>query len=228
MPEFKYQLHCHTTPCSACSIMSPEEFAETLRDSGYAGACITNHFYNGNSGIDRSLPWEDFVGAYENDYLECKKYADPLGVDVIFGIEEGVGGGLEILCYGVTPEMLYAHPELREKNPRIWHDVLSPLGVLIIQAHPFRERAYITTPGILPLELIDGFEVYNSENTPESNQRAKEFAELHGELILTSGADSHKPVNLACGGISSPFRISSSEQLAAVLRSGNYKVICDK
>lgn len=227
MSEYKYQLHCHTAPCSACSMMSPQELARTLRDSGYSGACITNHFFNGNSGIDRSLSWEDFVGAYEKDYLECKKYADPLDVDVIFGIEEGVGGGLEILCYGVTPDMLRAHPELREKNPRIWYEALSPLGVLIIQAHPFRERSYITTPGILPLELIDGFEVYNSENKPEANQRAKEFAELHGELILTSGADSHKPANLACGGISSPCRIRTPEQLTAVLRSGDYKVLYD-
>lgn len=225
MSNFKYQLHCHTWPCSHCGHTLPNEFAATLAASGYSGACITNHFYHGNSGIDREQSWKKFVEAYENDWLECKKYAEGTGIDILFGVEEGVGGGKEILCYGLTPEMLYSHPELREKNAEIWYKTLSPLGVLIIQAHPFRERDYITESGVLPLEIIDGIEVFNRGNDPEANERAREFADGHPELIRTSGADSHTPNTLGEFGISSPCRIQTPEQLVAVLKSGEYSLI---
>ena len=55
MGKYKYQLHTHTSPCSKCGAMSPEELARALYEGGYAGAVLTNHFYGGNSGIDRTL-----------------------------------------------------------------------------------------------------------------------------------------------------------------------------
>lgn len=227
MPKFKYQLHCHTSPCSHCADMSPKEFAESLARSGYSGACITNHFFNGNSGIDRNLPWNDFVKAYEDDRLECQRYAKQLGIDILFGIEEGVGGGLEILCYGLTPDMLYAHPELRERNAELWYKTLSPLGVLIIQAHPFREKDYISTPGVLPLNLIDGIEVYNGGHNPRFNLTAAEFAKTHPNLILTSGADAHIASKTVLGGIAADERITTPEKLVEVLKSGSYSLITE-
>ena len=75
MKQYKYQMHAHTHPCSACSRLSPEELVESLRAGGYAGCVITNHFFHGNTGIDRRLAWEDFVAYYERDYLECKELA---------------------------------------------------------------------------------------------------------------------------------------------------------
>lgn len=226
MFEFKYQMHCHTFPCSHCGKLSPSELVDSLCAGGYDGACITNHFFNGNSGIDRSLPWKDFVGAYEADWLECKKYAEEAGINIFFGIEEGVGCGREILCYGLTAEMLYSHPELREKNAELWYKTLSPLGVLIIQAHPFREKDYITEVGVLPAEFIDGIEVFNAGNEPTENLKAEEFAARNGGLILTSGADAHTAKRVPFAGIAAKSRIESSQQLVEVLKSGDY--ICIK
>lgn len=225
MSGYKYQLHCHTAPCSDCGESTPREFAEALAVSGYAGACITNHFYHGNSGIDRDKSWDYFVSAYEKDWLECKSFGERYGIDILFGIEEGVGDGLEILCYGLTPEMLYAHPELEEKSAELWYKTLSPLGVLIIQAHPFRQRGYITAPGVLPLEYIDGIEVYNAGHQPEYDAEALEYSRRVNGLILTSGADSHTPETLSNAGICSECRIDSSEKLAEVLKSGKYSLI---
>jgi len=109
--KYKYQLHTHTAPTSKCAVTSPAELAETLYRAGYSGAVITNHFYHGNTGVSRELPWADFVSAYERDYIECKKEGEKYGLDIIFGIEEGVEEHNEILCYGITPQMLYEHPE---------------------------------------------------------------------------------------------------------------------
>ena len=74
--EYKYQLHIHTAACSLCGKLTPEDLCQALLDNGYQGAVITNHFLHGNTALDRTLPWEDFVRAYEEDYLACKRYGD--------------------------------------------------------------------------------------------------------------------------------------------------------
>ena len=105
-------MHTHTSPCSKCGSMMPQELINALHCGGYQGCVITNHFYHGNCGVDRSLPWNEFVKKYENDYLECKTIAKKYDLDVIFGIEEHLKDGLEILCYGITPQFLYDNPQL--------------------------------------------------------------------------------------------------------------------
>lgn len=225
MSKYKYQMHCHTSPCSHCGKTSPAELVDALVAGGYKGVCLTNHFYNGNSGINRDLSWHDFVAAYEKDWLECKSFAKAYDLDILFGIEEGIGGGREILCYGLTPEMLYAHPELREGKLELYHKALSPEGVVIIQAHPFRARSYNTDIGVSPLEYIDGIEVFNDGNTPEANLEAESFASEHPDIILTSGADAHLPSQYCIGGIVTESRISSSEALVEILRNKAFSLL---
>lgn len=222
---YKYQLHTHTAPCSKCATMTPEELARALYEGGYAGAVLTNHFFGGNTGIDRELPWEDFVREYEKDYEACRAAAEKYGVDIIFGIEEHMYAGLEVLLYGIKPKLLYDHPEFIKRNIENYEKVLHGVGALIIQAHPFRIRSYITEPGIMPLKYIDGFEVYNLANTPDANLEAEDFAAEHPSLIQTSGADTHSPDTVAFAGIESETRITDEKILVEVLRSGKYKII---
>lgn len=225
MAKYKYQLHTHTSPCSGCGRMTPKELADALRIERFAGAVLTNHFYFGNTGIDRSLPWKDFVAAYEKDYSECKEAAAKKNVDIIFGVEEHIEGGIEILAYGLTPEMLYCHPELKCHTIEAWSALRKEYGILVIQAHPFRSRSYNSKIGVLPLEFIDGIEVKNSGNTPENDELAKAFAKEHPELILTSGADAHKPEHIPHGGIETKKRITNEKELVGVLKSGEYTLI---
>ena len=171
--KYKYQLHTHTSPCSKCAPMTPKELIEGLILGGYNGCVLTNHFYKGNSGIDRNLSWNEFVYEYEKNYTECKELAKINNLDVIFGLEEHLVDGLEILCYGITPQFLYDHPELKDDHTiETWYKDLHEFGALCIQAHPFRDRSYIINPRLLPLKFIDGIEVFNACNTPEANERA--------------------------------------------------------
>lgn len=225
MSEYKYQMHTHTYPCSHCAVTTPKELAKALHKGGYSGCVITNHFFNGNTGIDRYLPWNDFVKQYETDYLECKKQAEKYNLDIIFGIEEHVGGGLEILCYGITPDLLYNHPELKERNIEQWHRLVHSVGGIVIQAHPFRRRFYIPEAKSLPLELIDGIEIFNEGNSQRDNLEAEYLAEKHPEFICVSGADTHDESNVCVGGIISPQRIKNEKDLVSVLKSGDYKII---
>ncbi len=226
--SYKYQTHIHTHPCSACGKMSMEELVEALHASGYQGCIITNHFLHGNCGIDRGLEWKDFVREYEKDWLCGRVCAEKYGMDIIFGLEEGVGGGLEILVYGITPEMLYSHPELREPSVGLWHKVLNPYGVLIIQAHPYRERSYILSPGLLPEEYIDGIEVCNRGNMPEDDERAVLAAASHPEWVLLSGSDSHTAETACVMGIESDILIKDGRDLVSLLKSGKYRLITER
>lgn len=225
MKKYKYQLHTHTTPCSDCGNMTPIELVDALEAEGYSGAVLTNHFYWGNTGIDRNLPWNDFVKAYEIDYKECKKAALNKDIDIIFGVEEHIEGGLEILVYGLTPEMLYKHPELKSHSIDDWSKLRDEYDILIIQAHPFRNRSYNRIIGVFPLELIDGIEVQNSGNTLENDLSAKEFANKHPDLILTSGADAHNPAHIPFGGLITQERIKDEKALVKVLKSKAFDLI---
>lgn len=223
--KYKYQMHTHTSPCSRCGAMTPEELCDALYKNGYAGAVITNHFMHGNSGIDRELPWHEFVRAYEDDYIACRKAAEPLGLDIIFGIEEHISCGREILCYGITPELLYANPQLCKHRLADYVKILHGAGGLVIQAHPYRIRDYITKPGPFPIDTLDGIEVYNAANQEEQNELAEALARENPHLILTSGADTHTVNTVANGGIATKERIKCGEELVAILKSGDYKLL---
>ena len=224
---YKYQMHIHTTPCSQCGGLTPESLCQALLENGYQGGVITDHFYHGNSGIDRSecTSWAQFVSAYEESYLSCKKEAEKYGLDIIFSIEESVVPGLEILCYGVTPKVLYDNPQLIKQDLYEWVRVMRENGVVVVQAHPFREADYIPNPGALPYECLDGVEVFNrGNNAPEMNQKALNFACEHN-LIRTSSADAHWPNHIPYGGITTSHRITNEAELAALLKSGEYELI---
>ena len=226
MKTYKYQMHTHTVPCSACAQMTPEELVNALNDGGYSGCVITNHFLNSNTGIDRNLPWNDFVKYFEQDYIECKNAAKQYDLDVIFGIEEKMFDGLEILCYGITPQFLYDNPQLANHELQMWYDAIKEYGGLVIQAHPFRYRpTYIPNPRVLPREYIDGIEVYNYCNKPEENLKAEEFAANNTGLILLSGADTHTTDIVCCAGIETQTRITDEKELVKVLKSGEYNLI---
>ena len=227
MAEYKYQMHTHTSPASFCSRMTPSELVEALHSEGYAGCVLTNHFFRGNTGIDRNLPWKEFVASYEEDYLVCKSLGEKYGLDILFGLEEQIGEGREILLYGVTPQMLYAHPELRGADAALWYKIMHEYGALVIQAHPYRDRAYISQIGVLPQNVIDGIEVFNYGNKREDDEKAEAYARANPHLICTSGADTHQTSWVGIGGIATDTRLTDEHMLVDVLKSGKYTLLTE-
>ncbi len=224
MKKFKYQMHMHTFPCSACANATPEQMAQYIKDGGFQGGVITNHFKGGNTGIDRNLSWKDFVKAYEDDYLAFVETGKKLDLDFYFGIEQDIGGGREILVYGITPQMLYDHPELDSKDPEIWYKTLKRYDVLIYQAHPYRRRSYITNVGVMD-DFIDGIEIYNFCNPLKDNMDAEEYAENHKDLLLIAGGDAHGKVAACNGGIETAVRLKTQKDLVDVLKRGAFNLI---
>lgn len=221
---YKYEMHVHTEPCSGGGAPIRDHI-DALIAKGYSGMVVTNHFYFGDTRIDRNLPWAEFVDAYRQDYLYGLEYARSLDFDLLFGLEEHVGYGQEVLLYGITPELIEAHPELKMAGADKYAEVVHAAGGLIYQAHPYRDRAYIPRPYPLEcLDKLDGIEVYNAGNFPEWNESAKTLADKLG-LACVSGSDGHSTDTVGRAGIAARERIRTNEDLIRVLRSGDYTIL---
>ena len=221
--NFKYEMHIHSAPCSGGGI-DIRKHIDTLINNGYSGMVITNHFYNGDNRIDKNLPWEEFVDAYKRDYLYGLEYAQKVDFDLLFGLEEHVGGGQEILIYGITPELIANHPELKMASAEKYIEVVHSAGGLVYQSHPYRARWYVTSP--FPLDCIDkldGIEVYNSANELEWNESAERLAEKLG-LSCIAGSDRHSEKSMGFAGIITKERIKNNEDLVRILKNGDYEI----
>ena len=221
---YKYEMHLHTCPCSGGG-KDLRQHIDDLISKGFCGAVVTNHFYYGDNRIDRELPWEEFVDAYRQDYLYGLEYAREVDFDLLFGLEEHVGNGREILLYGITPELIAAHPELKKAPAEKYAEVIHAAGGLVYQAHPFRARQYVSRPYPLEcLDILDGIEVYNASNESEWNESAQRLAdELN--LACVAGSDAHKIQTAGRAGIATKERMRTNEDLVRVLKSRDYIIL---
>lgn len=225
---YKFEIHLHTNNCSACGLSSPEEMVDIAAENGYSGIVITNHFYHGNTGVDRNLPWEEFVSCFEKDYLRAKKYGKKKGITVFFGIEEGFAPGKEMLIYGLNPQHFLKHPEFIMMSAKEKTDFVHRFGGLCVCAHPFRDRSYIPDPETPPdPDLFDGIEGFNLANSAEENQKAFDYAIKHNKFI-TSGSDTHSVKNFGNAGIYFNAPITTYKSFIKKMKNGEFGLIYPK
>ena len=103
------------------------------------------------------------------------------------------------------------------------HELLKAVheaGGIMIQAHPFRERDYLSDIKLAPT-ACDGIEVYNAANKPNMNALGYEYCVKLG-LPMTAGSDIHYFHNEAMGGMLFENRIGSVQDYAEAVmkRSG--------
>ena len=224
--SFRYEMHLHDLTCSRCGISSGEEFVKTAKEKGFSGFVITNHFYHGNSAIDRALSWRDFVGAYWHDYEETKKIATEYDLDVFFGLEEAYGSGQHLLIYGLSFEVVASKTEFPNMSlPEIYAFVHENNGFLVF-AHPYRDLADANLENYPDLRYADAVEVYNAGNKPESNQLAEEFVKKTGVRTI-AGSDTHSVKSFGRGGLVFSRRLYTPENLVEDLFANRYRLIID-
>jgi hypothetical protein len=219
----------HTSEGSACGKASIHDMIRRYADLGFSGAVVTDHFLGGNTAVDRSLDWPDTVARYARAYYEGLETAQALDFDLLFGVEEGLGYGKEILAYGFQPEFLLERPFLRRAGAEVWFREVDQAGGFVAYAHPFRRRDYILDPWAMPdMRFAHGVEVYNRGNTPEDNRRQEEIFGNSGTILITGSDTHHTNFDDPCG-IVLPRRVSTSAQLASHLRTGDFQLsICRK
>ena len=222
---YKYEMHLHSKECSACSYATSEELIIAAKEKGYSGIVLTNHFIRGNTCIDRKLPWEFFVGAYEEDYLMAKEFGLKVDMDVLFGIEEGLGKGKEILIYGLSPKTIKSAPLFKSMQLPELYKFIHKNGGFAVCPHPFRHRDYIIESDKEPdLRYFDAIEVSNHCNSVEENLKATEFAKSNG-MKMIAGGDVHSIGGIGYSGLAFNERIRNSKQLVKHLKSNKYRLI---
>lgn len=202
---YLYETHLHTKESSACSHNTGAEMARAYKEAGYTGIIITDHFFYGNTAVDRTLPWKEWVEEFCKGYEHAKEEGDKIGLQVFFGWESGYQG-TEFLIYGLDKEWLLSHPEIKDATIEEQYRLVKAGGGIVSHAHPFREEDYIPEIRLFP-EYVDAVEVVNATHTspvslghknPLYNEKAKSYAKEHG-LPATGGSDQHTTTMIGGG-----------------------------
>ena len=188
MASFIYETHMHTSQASACGKSPGKDYIQKYIDAGYSGIIITDHFFRGNCGINKNLPWEQRVHLFCQGYEDAKEAGYKVNFPVFFGWEEYYDGD-EFLVYGIDKEWMLKHPEMENWTRLEQYQQVHLAGGCVVQAHPFRERDYIKTIH-LSTRCVDAVEGVNSDNSPECNGLAVRYAKMLG-LPITGGSDNH-------------------------------------
>lgn len=227
---YAYETHLHTSEGSACGRCPGADMARACKQAGYTGIFVTDHFVHGNTAVDRSLPWEDWVEGYCKGYEHAKEAGDEIGLQVFFGWEQSYQGQ-DFLVYGLDKAWLKEHPEIRDCTVEEQYGLVKRSGGMVIHAHPFRQAAYIPRVRLFP-EYVDGVEVINTSHPKsaedpcgdsEYDKLALEYAEKYG-LPHTGGSDIHS-TNLTGGGMAFPHRLNSVQDFINAVLSGEGTVL---
>jgi histidinol phosphatase-like PHP family hydrolase len=188
--SYLYETHLHTAHSSACAVSGGAEYISIYKEMGYSGIIVTDHFYNGNTAISRSLPWREWVNQFCRGYEEAKDEGDRRNFDVFFGWEETFDGCDDYLVYGLDKAWLLEHPESQNWTRGEQYLTVRAAGGCVVQAHPFRQHSYIRRV-ILSAGCVDAVEAANAGNQEQSyDALALRYAQKLN-LPVTAGSDIH-------------------------------------
>lgn len=224
--SYRYETHMHTVEGSACGRSTGKEMVRAYKEAGYTGVFVTDHFFNGNCAVDRSLSWEEKVEQFCKGYENAKEEGDKIGLDVFFGFEYCVDAA-DFLVYNLSKEWLLKYPDIDRWEPRRAFAQMHADGGFIVHAHPFRERDYINHIHLFPRD-VDGVEILNGGQLrePWMNERAKIYAMMY-EIPVTSGSDSHYAGGLPGCGVEMADRIEVPTDYLKCMRAGELTLLAE-
>ena len=229
---YLYETHLHTVHGSKCAKNSGREMADAAKAAGYTGIFITEHNWGGNTIVDRTIPWEQWVTEFTKGYYETREYGQGIGLDVFWGYEAGFRG-TEFLIYGVEPQWLLLHPELREMTVKEHLALVRAEGGMVIQAHPFRTAYYIPAIQLFPFD-VDGVEGLNGGHNrfkdgvyamPCQDILAIQYANAY-KLPLTAGSDAHSTHLRGCG-VAFRRRLTSARDYCEAIKTDEDRILTD-
>ncbi len=210
---YKIELHCHTSPVSGCSNLRGAELVRLYAEAGFSAINIADHF---TSGFFREQDFTDYFYGYHAAVREGEKR----GVKVYLGAEFRFNGSNnDYLLFGVDKEFLFKAKEMFDSTHEQFHNFCKENGVLLYQAHPFRDGMTRTEPA-----FIDGIEGYNMHPHHHSrNELSLQFAEENG-LPIISGSDAHEKHMVGRGGIIADVLPNDSKGLRDLILSGDFEL----
>jgi histidinol phosphatase-like PHP family hydrolase len=211
---YKFELHAHSNPASACSEFSPAELVERCKNAGAHGLVLTNHAI----WWMKETPKEEWCAQYLKDYREAKEAGERMGLQIILGFEIHFSDSSnDYLVFGYDESFVPTVYDWMDKTAKEFYDAFSNEDALIIQAHPNRNNMVE-----MERDCVDGYEVFNLH--PGHNSRVAFAARLHKKNggIVTGGTDFHHR-----GHEGSLFTCFSTlpqdgKDLVRLLRNGDY------
>ncbi len=212
---YLYETHLHTCEASACGRVHGEDYIPYLIGKGFSGLIVTDHFFNGNTCVPEELPWKERVEIYASGYERALKAAEGTDFNVMFGVEFNFWKD-EYLLYGVDKDWLLANECIMDMTRKELLAAVHKAGGVMIQAHPFRERDYLSDIKLAP-SACDGVEVYNAANKPNMNALGFEYCTKLG-LPMTAGSDIHFFYEGDMGGMLFENKLNSVMDYANAIR----------
>jgi len=215
--SYLYETHLHTCEASACGKVHGEDYIPYMLEKGYNGIIVTDHFFNGNTCVPEDLPWKERVEIYCSGYERALKASEGTDLKVMFGVEYNFWKD-EYLLYGIDKEWLLNNECIMEMTRHELFEAVHKAGGLMIQAHPFRERDYLTDIKLTPT-ACDGIEVYNAANKANMNALGFEYCSKLG-LPMTAGSDIHFFHDNAMGGMLFETKLESVADYVSLVKKG--------
>lgn len=219
--QYVYETHCHTDESSRCGKVPGVETARMYKEAGYAGIVVTDHFNSYTFDQAGLTKWEDMIAHHMAGYRAAKALEDD-DFTVLYGLELRFEkeNDNDYLVYGIDEAYLRGHPFLcyQDSYDAFYRDAKAD-GLLVFQAHPFRNRMQIVKP-----DFLDGIEVFNGNARHDSRCETALHWAMKYRLPMLSGSDFHQPEDLARGGIVTDRPIRTMADFMAVLREKRYSI----
>lgn len=213
--SYLFETHFHTPKTSHCASVPAVEAVPKYAEQGYAGICVTDHYYKEWFYEDRvkDLSWEEKVDRWLEGYLSAVEAAKGLNIKIILGMELRFTDNLnDHLVYGIDRQLLVDNPELYNLTPAQFKEFADKNGLFFSQAHPFRVMCSPRDP-----KDLHGVEVFNGNKRHNShNDTAEQFA-ADNNLVAIGGSDFHEWEDLCIGGIYLDKIPADSAELAKML-----------
>lgn len=223
--QYKTELHCHTGEISCCAHLDSKSIVDKYVEFGYHTLVVTNHlspttFFDKRSNYTGTDNWNEMIDFYLSGVETVRQYAKGR-LNVLWGLELlACKDKNDYLIYGMTEQQLREYTDILEISVRDFSPRLRQMGLLVYQAHPFRNAIRVVDP-----QYLDGIEVYNGHRKHDSrNDFAKLWADRFSYRRI-SGTDLHDADHVPTGGILTDVEITSNAQLADILAGNDYTLL---
>jgi hypothetical protein len=213
MRLYQFETHCHTAESSNCGVVHAADAVDAMKQAGYMGTFITDHFYSRFFKKRKlaHLDWEVQVDRYLAGYKAAKKRGDEIGFKVFLGVEvQAEDSPFEFLVYGPDEAFLKQNgPFYKLSTPELYA-LMHENGFLMFQAHPFRYGLSPENP-----KYFDGIEIVNAQvRNDNRNKRALEFARRN-KVMKIAGSDVHVLSDIGKSGIMLPGSVNAAQDFIA-------------
>jgi len=204
-------LHCHTTPLSHDSFLTPDDLVESAKAAGLEGVCLTEHdfFWDLDKAADLGKRHNFLVIAGNEVNTEY-------GHMLVFGLDRFVYGmhrlhELSRMVQEAGGAMVFAHPYRRQlpfelRHGGDWSEALT--RAMANEAH----------------DHVDAIEVHNGRGSRRENEFAEEIRR-GASLPGTAGSDAHQRSDIGVCATEFEESITGLADLIQALKGGRCRPV---